>query len=92
MKLLSFRNETCILLQVRGGLGVMTYANGDTLEGMFRSGQPHGRIVYTFVSTGGRVRLAQYERGTRLHWIELKKKRKKNANRPPGVERLKIEK
>ena len=77
---------------MREGLGVMTYANGDTLEGMFRSGQPHGRMVYTFVSTGGRVRMAQYERGTRLHWIEVKKRKKKNASRPPAVERLKIEK
>jgi hypothetical protein len=49
-------------------------------------------MVYTFVSTGGRVRMAQYERGTRLHWIEVKKKKKKNASRPPAVERLKIEK
>lgn len=78
---------------MRDGLGVMTYANGDTLEGLFRSGQPHGTMVYTFVSSGGRVRLAKFERGIRLQWIEVKKaKGKKKKSRPPGVEKLPIEK
>jgi len=52
----------------------MTYTNGDTLDGRFRNGHPHGTIVYTFVSTDGRVRLAKYDRGTRIEWIAVGKK------------------
>lgn len=41
---------------VREGNGRITYMNGDTLEGTFANGQPHGMMVYTFVSTTGRTR------------------------------------
>jgi hypothetical protein len=36
---------------VRTGHGVLTYTNGDTLEGHFLHGQPHGVLLYTFHST-----------------------------------------
>lgn len=67
---------------VRSGIGVMTYTCGDTLEGHFRQGQPHGVMVYRFASTG-RTRLARYDQGSRLEWIVIKKApspAKKKAN------------
>ena len=33
---------------VREGVGVMTYINGDAIEGPFRKGQPHGKVLYRF--------------------------------------------
>jgi hypothetical protein len=33
---------------VRVGHGVLTYVTGDTVEGVFRNGLPHGIILYTF--------------------------------------------
>lgn len=54
----------------RQGNGVAVYTNGDTLEGHFEKGQPHGTIVCTFYPSN-RVRLAKYNRGQRVEWIEL---------------------
>lgn len=56
----------------RTGVGVMTYTCGDTVEGHFQDGHPHGVMVYKFFATG-KTKLAKYEHGTRLNWINIKK-------------------
>lgn len=79
---------------VRQGVGMLTYANGDTLEGNFRSGQPHGVMVYRFASTG-KTRLAQYDKGTRSDWIVTKHStahslgKGKKASESPGKKKKK---
>lgn len=62
---------------IREGLGLLTYTNGDTLEGNFSKGQPHGTMIYQF-ATSGKIRLAKYVRGDRMEWIEMKNKNKKS--------------
>ena len=63
----------------RNGTGVLTYANGDTLQGNFLHGQPHGVLLYTFHSKAkkngrgqlvARRRGARYERGERVEWLD----------------------
>ena len=38
------------------GHGVLKYSNNDTLEGMFRKGQPHGIMRYCFHSANNKTR------------------------------------
>jgi hypothetical protein len=57
----------------RQGNGIITYPNGDTLEGHYENGQPHGTMVQTFVQTG-RVRMAKFVRGERVEWVQIKHK------------------
>jgi hypothetical protein len=57
---------------VREGNGIMTYANGDTVDGNFLFGLPHGTMVYTFCKTG-KTRVAKYRNGYRLGWTEVKR-------------------
>lgn len=65
----------------RNGTGMLTYCNGDTLQGNFLHGQPHGVLLYTFHSTAksngrgkliARTRGARFERGERIEWIDEK--------------------
>lgn len=65
----------------RNGVGVLTYTNGDTIQGNFMHGQPHGVHLYTFHSTAkkdhrgvtvARKRGARYERGERVEWLDEK--------------------
>jgi hypothetical protein len=65
---------------VREGQGMITYTNGDTIEGNFQNGQPHGNMVYVFAATG-KLRMAKYVRGERMEWIELKFKTPGTDNR-----------
>jgi hypothetical protein len=53
---------------VRHGNGIMTYTNGDTLDGNFRYGLPHGTMVYTFAASG-KTRIAKYLNGYRSEWV-----------------------
>ena len=50
------------------GLGIMTYTNGDTLEGDFVAGQPEGRFMCMF-KRSGRTKFIKFERGYRVEWI-----------------------
>lgn len=63
----------------RTGFGTLTFVNGDTIQGQFEHGQPHGVHVYTFHSTAKknkrgavvtRRRGARYVRGDRVEWID----------------------
>lgn len=66
----------------RNGYGCLTYVNGDTIQGHFEHGQPHGVHVYTFHSTAkkdkkgnkgvlvARKRGARFVRGDRVEWID----------------------
>lgn len=65
---------------VRSGYGVLTYTNGDTIEGHFEHGVPHGVFLCVFHSkakknnrgiTVTRRRGARYERGERVQWIDV---------------------
>lgn len=58
------------------GEGVATYVNGDSIEGNFVRGQPHGVLLYRFAN--GKQKYATYVRGQRVDWtsdiaINLKK-------------------
>jgi hypothetical protein len=68
----------------REGIGLMTYTCGDTLEGTFKNGQPHGVAVYRFAKSG-RTRLGRYDSGTRVEWIVIKKT---NPNKPALTKRF----
>lgn len=57
----------------RDGPGIMTYTNGDTLEGNFVNGLPNGPIVYTFGETK-KIKLAVYDHGMRKEWVDLKQR------------------
>jgi hypothetical protein len=48
------------------GQGVATYVNGDSIEGNFTRGQPHGVLLYHF--SNGSERYATYLRGQRVEW------------------------
>ncbi len=69
------------------GVGKATYVNGDTIEGDFVNGLPHGIVIYKFASTGKRRR-ARYHNGYRVEWLSevLKKKlnpfAKRNSTSP----------
>ena len=52
----------------RQGYGISVFMNGDQLLGEFIDGQPHGIVVFKFVS--GKNKMALYEKGTRLRWLE----------------------
>lgn len=54
---------------VREGYGIAVYTNGDQLLGEFRNGKPNGVIVCKFAKSG-RNRLALYDRGTRVRWLD----------------------
>jgi hypothetical protein len=63
----------------RNGYGTLTYVNGDTIEGHFEHGQPHGVHVYLFHSTAKKNRKgitvvkkrgARFVRGERIEWID----------------------
>ena len=63
----------------RNGNGLLTYTNGDTLQGPFLHGQPHGVLIYAFNSTSKKnskgktivkKRAARFERGNRIEWIQ----------------------
>jgi hypothetical protein len=51
------------------GSGILTYVNGDKLEGLFYHGQPHGLVQYQFFN--GRTRYADYVRGERKNWMDI---------------------
>lgn len=55
----------------REGEGMVIYPNGDTMQGHFQKGQPHGTMVFTFAKSK-RVSIAKYVRGERKEWVELK--------------------
>ena len=66
---------------VREGSGVLTYTNGDTIDGNFKNGHAHGTMLYTFAATG-KTRLAKYENGYRIDWIEIK--HRNQSLKPPS--------
>ena len=53
----------------KSGFGQLYFVNSDSLTGNFVQGQPHGLMKVIF-SAKGRVRYANYERGTRLSWVK----------------------
>lgn len=66
---------------VREGNGIMTYTNGDTIDGSFVRGLPHGTMVYTFASTG-KTRIAKYERGKRSNWVVTRMNSRASSRAP----------
>ena len=57
----------------RNGKGIVTYVNGDKIEGNFVRGHPHGVCQYHFSGTCGReprMRFAEYVNGTRTRWLD----------------------
>jgi len=56
---------------VREGHGTLYFVNSDSITGTFIHGQPHG-IMKCIFQARGRVRYADYERGTRKVWVEEK--------------------
>eukprot|EP01038_Epipyxis_sp_PR26KG_P005293 gene5293-7355_t len=64
----------------REGYGIMTYTNGDTIEGNFLNGLLEGTAVYKFINSGN-IRYARYARGYRQEWIQLKTKTKKSKGK-----------
>jgi hypothetical protein len=48
------------------GQGIATYVNGDTIEGPFVKGQPHGILLYRF--RNGKEKYATFVRGQRVEW------------------------
>ena len=69
----SYSGEWCENQEM--GIGVATYVNGDSIQGEFVNGQPHGVVIYHFARTN-RKRRARYHNGYRLEWLSevLKKK------------------
>jgi hypothetical protein len=74
----------------RTGTGIIKYLNGDTVEGTFVNGQPHGYVIYFFAKSKRR-RQARYHFGYRLEWLEeVKRKRqifemkRKSPSPPPS--------
>lgn len=67
---------------VREGAGLLTYTNGDTIDGVFKNGHAHGTVLYTFATTG-KTRLAKYENSYRVEWIstKLRNNPSRNTNR-----------
>ena len=57
---------------VREGNGVITYTNGDSIEGYFHHGLAHGTMVYTFAKDAS-TKVAQYRNGYRIKWVEVKR-------------------
>lgn len=51
------------------GRGVMTYFNGDKIDGPFVQGQPHGQCIYVFATTN-KIRNALYVRGERIKFVD----------------------
>ena len=47
-------------------IGKAVYVNGESIEGNFSRGRPHGILKYRFV--GGLVKHATYDRGHRVQW------------------------
>jgi hypothetical protein len=64
---------------VREGYGIAIYANGDQLLGEFRRGMIHGVVVCKFRS--GRSRLALFEMGIRVRWLEGSSKDQDTLNK-----------
>ena len=57
----------------RYGEGIITYVNGDKVEGTFVKGQPHGVCQYHFAGTDEkkpRMRYAEYCRGERVKFMD----------------------
>ena len=52
----------------RQGYGISVFMNGDQLLGEFIDGQPQGIVVFKFAT--GKSKMALYEKGTRLRWLE----------------------
>ena len=50
-----------------GGQGLINYAMGDKIRGVFYKAQPHGQCVYIY--TDGFERGGVWELGTRMRWI-----------------------
>jgi len=60
---------------IREGKGIITYVNGDKVEGDMVKGQLHGTCQYHFAGGGDRVprmRYALYTRGTRIEFMDQK--------------------
>jgi hypothetical protein len=58
------------------GQGKATYVNGDSIEGEFHRGQPHGILLYRFAN--GKEKYATFVRGQRVEWtsdVEIKMKK-----------------
>ncbi len=66
---------------VRQGNGILTYTNGDTLDGNFRYGLPHGTMVYTFAATG-KTRIAKYVNGYRTEWVVTRMNSRASSRAP----------
>jgi hypothetical protein len=54
---------------IREGYGISIYTNGDQLLGDFKHGHPHG-IVVCKSKASGKSRLALYEKGVRIKWVD----------------------
>jgi hypothetical protein len=64
---------------VRVGHGVLTYVTGDTIEGVFRNGLPHGIMLYTFnlkiSKTDDKIDIKNSKKKLKndKYWIEINK-------------------
>lgn len=54
---------------IKDGQGIMTYTNGDTLEGDFINGQPEGQFMCMFKKSG-RTKFVKFQRGYRVEWVK----------------------
>lgn len=64
----------------RTGQGTATYINGDSVQGPFLNGHPHGTVVVTFASSS-KQRAARYEKGTRICWLEERRRGRRRSTR-----------
>lgn len=62
------------------GMGILTYFNGDKIEGTMWKGQPNGVVQYHFATTK-KIRYAHYEQGLRVKWMDAKVRKVKTMLR-----------